>query len=237
MSYNPLLADFENAPFSKIKTEHFKPAIVEAIELAKSEIEEITNSNAVPNFENTIEKLEFTGEKLDRVTSIFFNLNSAETNDELQALAQEISPLLSEFKNDIILDEVLFHKVKKVYETKENLSLNKEQETLLEKKYQMFSRNGANLSEEKKKELREIDKKLSSLSLKFGENVLAETNKYEMHLTNEDDLEGLPKSVRNAAKLLAKSKNKEGWIFNLHYPSYVPFMQYAKNRNLRKELA
>lgn len=237
MSYNPLLNNFETAPFSIIKSEHFKPAIERAIEMAKVEIEEITSSEEIPTFENTIEKLEFVGEKLDRVSSIFFNLNSAETNDELQVLAQEISPLLSEFKNDIILDEVLFEKVKKVYEKKETLKLNAEQQMLLEKKYEMFSRNGANLSEEKKKELREIDKKLSSLSLKFGENVLAETNKYELHITDETDLDGLPKSVKNAARLLAKSKNKEGWIFNLHYPSYVPFMQYAENRDLRKELS
>lgn len=234
---NPLLTPFETAPFSRIRTEHFKPAIEEAIDLAQQEIQTITNSSANPDFSNTIETLEFSGIQLDRVTSIFFNLNSAETNDEIQKLAQEISPVLSDFRNDVILNEGLFKRVKAVYDQRENLDLNVEQQTLLEKKYKMFARNGANLPEEKKQELREIDKKLSSLSLNFGENVLAETNRFQLHLTNEKDLRGLPKGVRNAAKILAKSKNKEGWIFNLHYPSYLPFMKYSENRELRKKMS
>ncbi len=234
---NPLLQDFKTAPFSKIKTEHFRPAIEKAVELARQQIKEIANSSEKPTFANTIEELEFSGAKLDRVTSIFFNLNSAETNDDIQKLAQEISPLLSDFRNDIILDEQLFGKVKAVYEQRESLDLNVEQQTLLDKKYKMFARNGANLPEEKKQQLRDIDKKLSKLSLNFGENVLAETNKFELHITNEEDLDGLPKGVKSAAKQLAKSKNKEGWIFNLHYPSYLPFMKYAKNRELRKKMA
>ena len=234
---NPLLDSFETPPFGKIKNEHFKPAIEEAIRMTKFEIERITTSVAAPSFKNTIEALEFSGKKLDQISSIFFNLNSAETNDELQKLAQEISPMLTEFKNDIIQDEKLFARVKKVYEQRSSLDLNKEQKMLLEKKYKMFTRNGANLDGEGKKKLRELDKKLSSLSLNFGENILAETNRYELHLTDEKDLEGLPKGVKNAARELAESRNKEGWIFNLHYPSYVPFMKYADNRKLRKELA
>ncbi|HSM63119.1 MAG TPA: M3 family metallopeptidase, partial [Gillisia sp.] len=236
-NYNPLLQEFDFAPFSKIKTEHFKPAILDAIEIAREEIEEIANSTDEPNFKNTIEGLEFSGKKLDRITSIFFNLNSAETNEEIQKIAQEISPLLSEFKNDIILNEKLFKKVKSVFDRKNQLELNSEQKMLLDKKYKAFSRNGANLNEEDKTQLREIDKQLSSLSLKFGENVLAETNKFELHLTNEADLDGLPEHVKEAASEVANSKNKEGWIFTLEYPSYIPFMKYAKNRALRKTMA
>lgn len=234
---NPLLKEFNTAPFSAIENEHFKPAILEAIGMAKNEIEKIAGSKEDPNFSNTIEALEFSGEKLDRVTSIFFNLNSAETNKEIQRIAQEISPLLSEFKNDIILNQPLFKKVQKVYEMKENLDLNPEQATLLDNKYKAFVRNGANLSEDKKMALREIDKKLSSLSLKFGENVLAETNRYELHLTNEEDLKGLPETVKDEAKEVAAEKGKDGWIFTLEYPSYIPFMKYAQNRDLRKEMA
>ena len=231
------MEQFDTAPFMKIKTDHYHPAIEEAIRMAKADIEKITSSQEDPNFENTIEALEFSGEKLDRVTSIFFNINSAETNDEIQKLAQEISPVLTDFKNDIVQDSKLFKKVKEVFEKKDSLDLTVEQKTLLEKKYKMFTRNGANLNSEKKQELRELDKKLATLTLNFGENVLAETNRYELHITKEKDLEGLPKGVKTGARMLAKEKNKEGWIFNLHYPSYIPFMKYAKNRGLRKELA
>lgn len=234
---NPLLEPFDTAPFMKIRTSHYRPAIEEAIRRAKDDISRITASSDSPTFENTIEALEFAGEQLDRITSIFFNINSAETNEEIQKLAQEISPVLTDFKNDIIQDPELFKRVKEVFEKKDSLDLNVEQSTLLEKKYKMFTRNGANLNAEKKQELRKLDKKLAALSLNFGENILAETNRYELHITREEDLEGLPKGVRTAARMLAREKNKEGWIFNLHYPSYIPFMKYAKNRELRKELA
>ncbi|WP_010230587.1 M3 family metallopeptidase [Gillisia marina] len=236
-SRNPLLQEFDFAPFSKIKTEHFKPAILKAIELAKNEIDKIADSTSNPTFENTIEALEFSGKKLDRITSIFFNLNSAETNEEIQKIAQEISPLLSEFKNDVILNEKLFERVKEVFNNKKSLELNGEQLMLLDKKYKAFSRNGANLNSEDQTKLREIDKKLSSLSLKFGENVLAEANKFELHITEETDLDGLPDHVKQAASEVANSKNKDGWIFTLEYPSYIPFMKYAKNRSLRKTMA
>ncbi|WP_425235922.1 M3 family metallopeptidase [Ulvibacterium sp.] len=233
---NPLLSPFDTAPFSKIKDEHFKPAFLEAMEAARKEIDAITGNPNDPTFENTIEALEFTGQHLDRISSLFFNLNSAETNPEIQRIAQEISPLLSEFSNDVTLNEELFKRVKSIYGEKNALNLSTEQQTLLEKKYKSFSRNGANLPENKKKRLREIDSELAKLKLQFGENVLAETNKYELHLTTESDLDGLPEGEKEAAAQLAKSKDKEGWLVTLDYPSYIPFMKYAKNRELRKKL-
>ncbi|AZQ59019.1 M3 family peptidase [Maribacter sp. MJ134] len=235
---NPLVENFDLAPFSKIKNEHFKPAFLKAMEDARAEIDAITSSTAAPTFENTIEALEFSGQQLDRISSVFFNLNSAETNEEIQQIAQEISPLLSEFGNDITLNEALFKRIKTVYEQRDDLDLTVEQRTLLEKRYKSFSRNGANLSEDKKKRLREIDAEASKLKLKFGENLLAETNKYQKYITNEADLDGLPDGAKEAAAQLAKSKGKEeGWMLTLDYPSYIPFMKYAKNRTLRKELS
>ncbi|MFH6972842.1 M3 family metallopeptidase [Flavobacterium petrolei] len=228
---------YNTAPFSKIKNEDFLPAFQKGIELAKAEIDAIVRNPIKPTFENTIEALAFSGDVLDRISSIFFNLNSAETNDEIQKIAQEVSPLLSEFGNDVRLNPDLFSRVKAVYEQREKLNLNPEQTTLLDKKYKSFSRNGANLSEDKKNQLREIDKKLSKLNLQFGENVLAETQAYQLHITNESDLAGLPEGTIEAARSLAKSQEKEGWIFTLDYPSYVPFVTYADNRELRKKMA
>ena len=234
---NPLLQSYNTAPFSKIENKHFLPAITKLIEETKAEIDAITSNSDAPTFENTIEALEFSGEKLDRATSIFFNLNSAETNDEIQKLAQEISPMLTEFGNDMLLNEALFERVKAVYNQKDTLDLNEEQQMLLDKKYKGFSRNGANLSEEKKKKLRKIDTELSKLKLTFGENVLAETNKFELHITDEKDLSGLPEGVIEAASQTAEEKGKEGWVFTLDHPSYVPFLTYADNRELRKKMA
>lgn len=234
---NPFQTTYNTAPFSKIKNEDFLPAFKFAIKKAKKEIDKIVNNSESPTFKNTIEALDFSGEQLDRISSIFFNLNSAETNDVIQKIAQEVSPLLSEFSNDIALNEDLFKRVKSVHDSKDSLKLTVEQATLLDKKYKGFSRNGANLPEDKKLKLREIDKKLSQLKLKFGENVLAETNKFEMLITEKNDLSGLPEGTIEAAKQLAESKNKEGWMFTLDYPSYIPFMTYADNRILRKKLA
>ena len=234
---NNFSTNFNTSPFQSIKNEDYKPAILKLIEDTKLEIEAIVNNTETPTFENTIEALEFSGQQLDRVTSIFFNLNSAETNDELQKIAQDISPILTEFGNDITLNEALFKKVKHVYDNKDRFNLNTEQSTLLDKKYKSFSRNGANLSEDKKQQLRAIDKQLASLKLKFGENILAETNAFEMLITNEADLSGLPEGAIEAAKQLAESKNKDGWLITLDYPSYIPFMTYADNRALRKKLA
>lgn len=234
---NPLLQDFNTAPFSKISTDNYKPAIKKAIEITKAEIDEIVNNTDAPTFENTTVALDFTGEKLNRITSIFFNLNSAETNDEIQKIAQEISPWLSEFSNDITLNEGLFKRVKTVFDSRNSLALTSEQQMLLEKQYKGFARNGANLKEDDKTKLRKIDAQLSKLSLKFGENVLAETNAFEMHLTDENDVAGLPESAKEAAIEVAKSKEKEGYIFTLDYPSYIPFLTYADNRELRKKMA
>ena len=235
---NPLLSPFDTVPFSQIKTEHFKPAFLQAIADAKAEIDAITANQETPTFENTIEALEFSGQQLDRISSTFFNLNSAETNPEIQKIAQEISPLLSEFSNDITLNEALFKRIKLIYEQKDSLNLNVEQDTLLDKKYKSFSRNGANLSDTNKTRLREIDAKLAKLKLTFGENVLAETNKYKLYLTNETDLDGLPEGEKEAAAQRALDSGKEtGWMITLDYPSYIPFMKYAKNRALRKELS
>lgn len=234
---NPLLQSFDQAPFSKIENEHFKPAITSAIEITREEIEAIIRNEAPPTFENTIEALDYSGQQLARVTAVFFNLNAAETNETIQKIAQEVSPSLSEFQNDITLNEQLFERVKAVYEQRDVLDLNPEQKTLLEKRYKSFSRNGANLSEDKKQELRKIDTELAQLQLKFGEHVLAETNAFEMHLTQASEVEGLPESALEAAAQLAKSKNKDGWIITLQYPSYIPFMKYAKNRERRKQLA
>ena len=228
---------YNTAPFSEIKNEDYLPAFQKGIDLAKAEIDTIVNNPAVPTFENTIEALDFSGAVLDRISSIFFNLNSAETTDELQKIAQEVSPLLSEFGNDIRLNPELFTRVKAVYNQKDRLNLNPEQTTLLDKKYKSFSRNGANLPEDKKNQLREIDKELSKLSLQFGENVLAETQAFQLQITDEADLAGLPDGTIEAAQTLAKSQEKEGWIFTLDYPSYVPFVTYADNRELRKKMA
>ena len=225
------------APFSKIKTADYVPAITEGIQLARTEIDAIVANPEKPTFENTIEALEFSGQTLDRITSIFFNLNSAETSDEMQKIAQEASPMLTELSNDITLNTALFEKIKTVYEQKDSLNLSTEQAMLLDKKFKNFSRNGALLADDKKTRLREIDTELAKLKLTFGENVLAETNAYELHLTNEDDLKGLPEGVIEGARSLAKSHNKEGWIFTLDVPSYLPFVTYAENRELRKELS
>lgn len=237
---NPLLDNFntpfDSAPFLSIKNEHYQPAFEQAIEMAKAEIQEICDNPDSPTFQNTIEAMEISGEKLSRISSIFFNLNSAETDDEMQKIAQEVSPLLSEFSNDIRLNPVLFERIKSVYDQKFELNLSAEQLRLLDKKYKGFSRNGANLSEEKKEKLREIDKELSQISLQFGQNVLAETNAYELHLTDENDLKGLPDYAIEEAKKEAESKEKDGWIFTLQAPSYIPFMTYAENRELRQEL-
>lgn len=237
---NPLLekfeTPFESAPFSKIKIEDYKPAFIQAIEEAKAEIDAITANPEAPTFANTIEAMELSGEKLGRISSIFFNLNSAETNDEIQEIAQEVSPLLSEFGNDVRLNQNLFERIKVVYNQKDSLNLTDEQAYLLEKKYKGFSRNGANLNEEDKNKLREIDKQLSMLSLQFGQNVLAETNAYELIITDENDLKGLPQYAIDQAKADAEQKNHEGWLITLQAPSYIPFMQYAENRELREKL-
>ncbi|WP_299578371.1 M3 family metallopeptidase [uncultured Sunxiuqinia sp.] len=239
-SENPLLKPFQDihqtAPFGEIKNEHFLPAFKAAIEEARAEVNAIINNPEPASFENTIVAMTKSGDRLSTIRKIFFNLNSAETNEEIQKIAQEVAPMLSEFGNDISLNPDLFARVKAVYEQKDQLNLNPEQATLLENSYLGFVRSGANLNDADKARYREITGELSKLSLKFSENVLAETNAFEMHITNEDELAGLPDFAKEAAAHTAQSKGKEGWIFTLQYPSYIPFMKYADNRALREKM-
>ncbi|MRI63745.1 M3 family peptidase [Ornithobacterium rhinotracheale] len=240
MSQNILTQDifetpYQTPPFEQIKLEDYKPAFEQAIAEAKAEIDAITENPNLPDFFNTIEALSLSGEKLNRISSIFFNLNSAETNDEMQALAQEISPLLSEFSSDISLNKALFERIQKVYDSKPE-GLTPEQQRLLDKTYKNFSRNGALLSEKGQERLRQIDQELSLLSLQFGQNVLAATNEYILHITDEKALEGLPQDEIDAAKETAEEKSLDGWAITLQMPSYLGFMKYAKNRNLREKL-
>lgn len=232
---NPLLQPFDLPQFSSIDIEQFKPAILEAIKLAKAEIDGIAKVEA-PNFSNTIEALDHAGYQLERITSILFNLNSAETNDQIQQIAQEVSPLLSDFQNDIMTNTALFENVKTVFDSRVQLQLSAEQSMLLEKHYKSFVRNGALLPKEDQKTLREIDSKLSTLSLQFGQHVLADTNAYELHVPNKEDLKGLNDQQLEEAQETAKEKGKEGYVFTLHYPSYIPFMKFCENRELRKKL-
>ncbi len=233
----PFQTKHQSVPFSQIKTQEFPDAFALAINEAKNEVNLIIENPEKPTFENTIEALAFTGMHLDVLSNIFFNLNSAETNDEIQLLAQEIAPALTQFSNDITLNEDLFKRIKAVYNQKSTLDLTQEQETLLDKNYQNFVRNGALLNPEQKQRLRQIDTELAKTSLDFGQNILAETNNYHLHITNELDLDGLPQSDIEQAKATAEELQKEGWVFTLDYPSYIPFMTYASNRELRKELA
>lgn len=228
---------YQAAPFSQIKLEDYKPAFEFNIAATKQEINEIVTNTEEPTFKNVIEALDYSGENLGVLQNIFFNLNSAETCEEMQKIAQEVSPLLSDFENDIAFNEKLFLKVKALYDKKDSLNLNTEQLTLLTKHYKKFSRNGALLTEADKDKLREIDRELSKLSLKFNDNVLAETNNYKLHVTEEAKLKGLPESAREAAKEAAKEKGLEGYVFTLHFPSYYAVMSYAEDRELRKELS
>ena len=237
---NPLIGEFktphQTAPFGEIKNEHFISAFEESIKQGEAEIKAIIENRQTPTFENTIAALDNSGKLLNRTTGVFFNLLNAESNDELQNIAQQISPMLTKFQNDITLNPELFKKIKAVYTIKDSLDLSAEQKTLLENTYQNFIREGANLSDIDKEKFRQLSTELSMASLKFDENVLKETNAYEKHITDPNLLTGLPESVLIAAAELAKSKGKEGWIFNIKAPSYQPFMKYADNRDLREEL-
>jgi Zn-dependent oligopeptidase len=238
---NPLLkkfqTPFESAPFDKIKIEHFIPAIQKSIEIALKEIDSITQQKESPTFENTIEKLENCGTLIDRNTSLLFNLNSAETSEQLQKTAQEASPLLTQFQNDIRLNDTLFERIKFVYQNEDRKKLTAEQNTLLEKEYKNFVRNGANLDNTSKEKLRVIDTQLAKLSLTFGEHVLADTQAFSLHIEKKEELIGLPPSVIEMAEEEANKKIKKGWVFTLDYPSYVPFMTYSENRELRKKMS
>ena len=233
---NSFNTPYESIPFQDIKQEDFKPAIIALIEEAKGDIQTITHNPELPTFENTLFALEQVGKKLNIASTTFFNLHSAETNDYLETLAQEISPILTEYGNDITLNELLFERVKAVFNNNYHSKLSTEEFRLLDKTYKGFTRNGALLSEDKKVELRAIDKELSSLKLNFSQNVLQETNAYALHLTDEQELDGVPVSIKAAAKEEAENKQVSGWVFTLQYPSFVPFLKYATNRERRKEL-
>ena len=231
-----LLTNFDYAPFNQIKNSDYLSSIELAIKELKFEIDLIIDNKNKPTFENTIEALDYTGIKLDRITSIFFNLNSAETNEEIQEIAIEISPILSKLKNYILLNDKLYNKINSVYNTLDKSTLTIEKSTLLNKTYKSFLRNGANLNAKNKDKLRDIDIKLSKLSLDFGQNLLKETNDFELLVNNINKLDGLSDDHIEAAKMLAESKNKKGWLFTLDYPSYSALVTYCKNRLLRKEI-
>ncbi len=238
---NPLLKPFDtayqSAPFQEIKEEHYLPAFRELIQKTEEEIKQISENPENPTFENTVEALAYSGEQLDVVSNIFFNLNSAETNDEIQKIAQEVSPLLTEFSSKISQNEKLFSRIKQVYDSKNQLNINEEQEILLDKTYKDFVRNGALLSNEDKKELERINMDLSIKSLQFGQNVLSATNAYFKHIIDKEELKGIPVSVLLQYQNEAKERGVEGYVITLQYPSYIPLMTYAENRDLRKELA
>ncbi|MGY5550744.1 M3 family metallopeptidase [Riemerella anatipestifer] len=238
---NPLLKEFntnyKSIPFDLIKEADFLPAFIELIKSTEEEIKNIADNSEAPSFENTIEAMSYSGKQLDVVSNLFFNLNSAETNDELQKIAQEISPLLTEFASKIYQNDTLFLRVKSVYDSRQNLDLKEEQTMLLEQTYKGFVRNGALLNEENKKKLEAINKDLAIKSLKFGQNVLAATNTYFKHITDVNKLKGIPNDVLNQYKEEAKSRGLEGYVITLQYPSYLLLMTYAEDRALRKELA
>lgn len=228
---------FEVPPFDKIKNEHFAPALREGMRKHQEEIDAIANNPEAPTFANTIEAMENSGELLARVNLVFSNLNSANTNDTLQAIARELAPELSAHSDNITLNEKLFARVKAVWENKDSFGLSAEQQKLLEKTYKSFVRNGANLNAADKEKLREINSKLSVLSLQFGQNVLAETNAFKLLIDNEADLAGLPQELRDVAWQEAEMAGEENkWLFTLQNPSVMPFLQYAENRELRKKI-
>lgn len=228
---------YHSAPFGDIKNEDYIPAFKELIHKSEAEINAIVDNPDAPTFENVIEALAYSGEQLDVVSNIFFNLNSAETSDELQQIAQEVSPILTEYSSKISQNEALFNKIKKVYDEKEKYNLNEEQEMLLNETYKGFVRSGALLNEEDKEKLKKISMDLSVKSLQFGQNVLASTNSYFKHITDKEQLAGIPEAIIDQYAEEAKERNLEGWVVTLQYPSYIPFMTYAENRELRKELA
>lgn len=226
----------ETTPFGEIKLEHYEPAIVEGMKRHLAEIDAIVNNPEAPSFKNTIVALDTSGSFLERIASVFYNLNSAETNDEMQALAQKIIPQLSIHSNNINLNEKLFARVKAVYEQKDKLTLTLEQEMLLNDKYESFIRNGANLQGEAKEKYKELTTRLSTLSLQFSEKNLKENNSYKLVITDKSKLAGLPESAIEAAAHTAKEKGVEGWAFTMDAPSYGPFLKYADHRELREEL-
>ena len=237
---NPLLtestAPFGAPQFDKIENEHYLPAFQAGIAEAKAEIDAIVANEEEPTFENTIEAMEYAGATLNNVAQIFYNLMEANTNDTLQQIAEEVSPMLTEYSMYVSLNPVLFEKVKSVYEKKDELGLDKDQMRLLEDNYKSFVRGGANLSDEDKELYSKWSEELSLTTLQFSKNVLAATNAYTLHITDSADLAGLPDFVKSMAAETAAEKGLEGWAFTLQAPSYSPFLKYSENRELRKDI-
>lgn len=237
---NPLLqywdTPFEAPPFHLVKPEHFRPALEEAVALTEKEIVSIAENSDPPSFENTVEALENSGELTGRISSILFNLNLAETSKELQEAAQFAAAALTRLSNDITLNRALFSRIEALYGNRLSLNLNGEQLMLLEKKHLSFILGGAALDESRREDFRRISLELSGLSLRFEENVLAETNDFELHLTDHGDISGLPEGIAAQASAEARRRKKKGWVFTLHYPSYIPFMQYSDRRHLREKM-
>lgn len=228
---------YQVPPFHLIKNEHFKPAILEGIKKQEAEIEAIVTNKEKPTFENTVLAMENSGKLLSRVSTVFYNLNSANTNEEIQSIAKELAPKLSAHNDNINLNDALFKRVKAVWDNQKNFKLNKEQAKILENLYKNFVRSGANLSEENKKRLREINSEMAVATLKYGQNILAETNSYELVISDKNDLLGLPNELIETAANDAKAKGKTGkWVFTLSNSSVMPFLQYSSNRKLRKEI-
>lgn len=224
---------FHAFPFDQIRQEDYEPAIHHLLHQAKTEIQAIAQDQASPTFSNTIEALEKSGLQLNRVVEAFFNINSAETNGYIQEITQKLAPQLAAYSNDMLLNQDLFHRVKEVYDHRQAQELSPEQSRLLEQTYKRFVRNGALLDQAAKEELRKIDERTSVLKVKFSQNVLQETNDFLLLLTSAEDILGIPESVLLQAKETAENKNMEGYVFTLHFPSYVPFMKYAQNRTHR----
>jgi len=234
--FKPWATPFETPPFDLIKEDDFLPAFAKGIEQQKAEIEAILGNKKKPSFKNTIDPLDSSGSLLTRVDSVFGCLIDAHTNDEIQRIAEEVTPLLSEHQDDILLNEKLFARIKDVYDRKEKLKLTVEQATLLDKTYKTFVRGGANLDTDKKAVLRTINEELSLLTLKFGQNILKEDNNYQLVIDSQGDLVGLPEAVISGASEAAKELGQEGkWIFTLHKPSLIPFLQYSDKRDLREK--
>ncbi len=227
---------FETPPFDKIKTGHYEPAFEEGIKQLNAEIENIANSNQPATFENTIIAIEHAGKLLNNVSNAFFNVLSAEANDEMMDISQRISPKLSESSNNIYLNENLFGRVKSVYDQKDKLNLSTEDAKLLDETYEAFKIQGATLNPEDKEKYRKLSTDLSILALKFDQNALKDKNRFELLITNEEELAGLPESAKEAAAITAKAKGKEGWLFTLSAPSYTPFMRYSDRRDLREKM-
>ncbi len=237
---NPFYQEYQTPyhvpPFEKIKIEHYVPAFKEGMSRQKAEIDFLVNKKEAPSFSNTIEALEYSGELLNKVSEVFYNMNSANTNPEIQAIAKEIAPMLSKHSDDIMLNTLLFARVKEVYNQKDKLKLNTEQSRLLEETYKNFIRSGANLAPKQQEELRKINQELSVLTLKFGENTLAETNKFKLVLRSDEELAGLPTGIIEGAKQAAKESGEEGYLFTLHNPSVMPFLQYSMVRDNREKM-